>query len=321
MRDVTKFTLLDIKCDCFETLVASFSNWIKGEYRFLFCECLGFEWVKDNLCIGKRIKVKKGNIIEHAVENGLVVDFHIDVDESKLKYLLKSFTPIILEIDTYDCYWRDSYKKLHESHYVIAWDIDVYSKSIVCTDTFPRKDNLKIDYGFILNTAKRAITIIENVKEFQFYSPQKCISKLVSNINRSDEARMLNQMKKFIQEFPNLIDLAQEMYGYESLEIFYIPIVSNLKKISWSFYQFQYLLKYVSDIKLDDCYCLADDIIKSFEFMANYIILRILRKENIVQTSTLLKYLRKVFCKEEILVKNLLEYCKSYENSSYYTSL
>ena len=137
MRDVSKFKLLDIKGDCFDILVASFTNWIKGEYRFLFCECLGFEYIQNNLCVGKGIYVKKGDIINQVFDNGLLVEFYINICESELKFLLESFNPLIMEFDCYDCYWRDTYRKLHNSHYVIIWNYDKALNELICMDTFP----------------------------------------------------------------------------------------------------------------------------------------------------------------------------------------
>lgn len=321
MRDVSKFKLLDIKGDCFDILVASFTNWIKGEYRFLFCECLGFEYIQNNLCVGKGIYVKKGDIINQVFDNGLLVEFYINICESELKFLLESFNPLIMEFDCYDCYWRDTYRKLHNSHYVIIWNYDKALNELICMDTFPEIHNLKIDCSFAVKKAKRTLVFRENVGKFQLYTPQKCLAKLVSCIRPSYRIIMVEQMQKFIRKLPDSIDLRKEMCGYENLEIFHIPIISNLKRLSWSFSQFQYLLEYVCDEKLNDCYVLANNIIENFEIMINYIILVIIRKEQILMTKTLKKYLGKVVYQEEILMKKLLIYCDYYEDTSYNSSL
>lgn len=321
MRDISEFKLLDIKGDCFDILVASFTNWIKGEYRFLFCECLGFEYIQNNLCVGKRICVKKGDIINQVFDNGLLVEFYIDMYESKLKFLLENFNPLIMEFDCYDCYWRDTYKKLHNSHYIIIWNYDTDLKELICTDTFPQMHNLKIDCSFAVKKAKRTLVFKKNVSNFQLDTPQKCMAKLVSSIGPSYHIIMVEQLQKFIHKLPDSIDLRKEMCGYENLEIFHIPIISNLKRLSWSFSQFQYLLEYVCDEKLNDCYVLANSIIENLEIMVNYIIIRIIRKEYILMTKTLKKYLRKVVCQEKVLMKKLLIYCNYYEDTGYYSSL
>lgn len=320
MNKTNKFQVLDIKGDCFEILIASFCYWLKGEYRFLFCECLGFEFVAKNRHIGKKFKVEKGDIIEHAIQNGLDVKSYVDIDKFELKTLLRKNHLLIIEFDAFDCYWRNSYEKIHDSHYIVVcrWG---ENNNLICIDTFPQKDNLQIKCTFAVNKAKRIISISEDRKQIGVYSPCECIVKLVSYLKHFSENGVLNQMKLFVQELPELIDLKNEMAEYENLDIFYIPIIANLKKLSWAYYQFKNLLSYILNEKLDVCNYLADDIIRELEITTNYIILRFLRKEYVFSTREIKKHLGKVVCKEENLEKNLLAYCENYENVSHNSCL
>lgn len=316
MNKTNKFQVLDIKGDCFEILIASFCYWLKGEYRFLFCECLGFEFVAKNKYIGEKFKVKKGDIVEHAIRNGLEIKSYMNLDTFELKTLLRESHLLIIEFDAFDCYWRNSYEKVHDSHYIVVWKWGE-NDSLICIDTFPQKDNLQIKCTFAVNIARRIISICEDEKRNGVYSPYECIEKLVSFLNHFSDYGMLNEMKRFVQELPETIHLKDETDGCENLDVFYIPIIANLKKLSWSYYQFKNLLSYIANEKLDVCNYLSDEIIRELEITTNYIILRILRKENVFSAHEIKKHLGKVVCKEENLEKNLLAYCESYENISH----
>ncbi|MCL2050380.1 MAG: hypothetical protein FWG91_01415 [Lachnospiraceae bacterium] len=291
-----KFMLLDIKCDCFDMLIASFAAWLKNEYRFLFTECIGFHFNMEGRTLGDKIMKSKGDIVDIAIRHGIDIKI-LDINQlGKERFLayLKVYNPVILEVDGYDCYWRDTFQKIHRSHYILLVKFDIESASLSCIDTFPTKEGVTIKLDFAMQRAKRFIYVSADENEIvKLESKNYLVPSTERYMQKDGIGTFFDHMDLFINSIESQIDLENEIKGISVSDIIYVPLIWNLKNQSWSYAQFQYLLEYINAKELDNMERVIEEIIKSWEIVIGIIAMKIIRKEKIMNAEKMKGYLRK----------------------------
>ena len=309
MRDVSQFKLLNIKGDCFDIIVSSIVAWLKGEYRFLFKKCLGFAYNTIYSCIGERMNPYKGDIIEAAIDNRIKVNFYKKINYGLLFSLVKEVNPLMLEVDGYNCIWRNTYQKIHKNHYILVFDYSEEIEQFICMDMFPENNNLRLSPEFIMENTIRIISLSEDRIGYQILEAEDYLSQIVLSFHRDCTISSMQHLRIFIEKLPGIIDLKKELLGYEEVDVVYCPIVWNLKSIIWSFNQFLYLLNFISPNKMKKFIDIVKKIIINFEIITNQIIMRIIRKEYLLSTDKMKRYLGKVLSDEEKLIEGLELFC------------
>lgn len=309
MRDISQFEVLNIKSNCFDILISSFVSWLKGEFGFLYKKCLGFTYLPGSKRIGESICVQKGDIIEEALSNGVFINFYENITESKLLMLLREFNPLILEIDGYLCSWRNTYQKIHKPYEVLVFEYDARNRQFICMDIFQRNHNLRLSMEFILKNFTRIISVSGDSKKYEKLEAQNYLISVVSNLCPACATSSTQHLYSFTYDLPEVIDLQQEIEGYEEVDIINCPIVWNFKNIAWSFYHFIYLLNFISKVEMKEFIDISKKILNYFELISNLLIYRIIKKQFLFSTNLIKKYLWRSVCEEELLIKKLLMYC------------
>lgn len=288
MSQINEFKLLDIKSDCFDMIIASYAKWLKGEYRFLFSNSLGFGFNDSERKLGDKIYVDKGDIIEPVIKNGMQVIFY-NKNTEEIHASVNRDHPVVVELDEYCCYWRLNYQKIHKKHYVILLSYSYNSNVYSCLDTIPNSTNLILSNEFVRNNAKRIYSIFDNgndICETDFYNAFFPIITKYSSIG------MWVQYSMFIDAIDNC-SLQEEMKGYEDVDVIHIPLIWNMKNIAFSYNLFQNYLEYVDQDRLTYLIDKLHTIKQYWDIATNILIISFVRKKFDFPREDVKEYLRK----------------------------
>jgi len=308
MRDISNFSLLDIKGDCFDMIIASFAQWLKGEYRFLFIDCLGFNILETGNTLGERIYVDKGDIIDAANKNGIATDFYesCDLDINKITYLLNEYNPLVLELDEYDCYWRKNYLKIHRKHYVLLLEYSLTLVKLKCIDTFPNDDTLTLPGEFVKEKVSKIICLSDNRQPTKKYNLSESIAPTIEKFNNSNKiGSMWDRYFLLVEEMITSFSLESEVQGFEDVDIIFTPIIWNLKSILFSFNQYQYFLEFINTEITKPLIQQLELIMHSWEIATNIMTLSIIRKDYSFKKEKVQEYLRKAIDEEKRFIDQL----------------
>lgn len=296
MRDISNFNLLDIKGDCFDIIIASFAQWLKDEYRFLFIDCLGFNVLETGNTLGERIYVDKGDIIDAANVNGIGTSFYEsgDIDINKIISLLNDYNPLVLELDEYNCYWRKNYLKLHRKHYVLLLDYSLSAAEFKCIDTFPNDETLTLPEEFVSEKFSKIICLINNKSPIKKYILSECITPTIVKFNiRNKLGSIWDRYFLMVEEMITSFSLEEEVQGFEDVDILFIPLIWNLKSILFSFNQYHYYLEYIDNEITRPLIHQLDLITENWEIAINILTISIIRKNYCFPKDRVQNYLRK----------------------------
>lgn len=296
MRDISNFNLLDIKGDCFDIIIASFAQWLKGEYRFLFIDCLGFNILETGNTLGERIYVDKGDIIDAANKNGIGISFYEsgDIDINKITSLLNDYNPLVLELDEYDCYWRKNYLKIHRKHYILLLDYSLSMAEFKCIDTFPNDDTLTLPEEFVSEKVSRIICLFDNKSPIKMYKLSEYITPTLVKFNICSKfGSIWDRYFLLVEEMITSFSFEDEVQGFEEVNILFIPLIWNLKSILFSFNQYQYYLEYIDNEISRSLIYQLDLIEENWEIAINILTISIIRKNYCFPKDKVQNYLRK----------------------------
>ena len=238
------FKLLNIKSDCFDMIIASYTMWFKGEYRFLFFDSLGFSYSETSVRFGDRFFVDKGDIVEIAMQHDIKIILYDNLSEKNISEMLVEHS-IVLELDEYNCYWRDNYKKIHRKHYVILMKQDEYFERYKCIDTFPNGYELLLSKVFITENAMGFFAISDDVSQY-IRTKTDCCNSIHLLVEKFSQKNIYEQYIMFLNGIDDCV-LAKELEGFENVNVIHVPLIWSLKSIVFSYYQFQYYLEYIND--------------------------------------------------------------------------
>lgn len=282
MRDISNFNLLNIKGDCFDVIVASFANWLKGEYRYLFIDCLGFGLLESGTTIGEKIFVSKGDIVSVANKNGIEITVYDmkNLSVTDLYSLLSMFNPIVIEFNEYDCSWRKNYKKLNRKHFVLVLKYCQESEDFICIDTIPTDNSLKISQKQIISHAKKIICFSNNMDPIADIDVEKSLLYPMRIFSSKDKfGSIWDRFNLFIDDMLTWDSLKQELQMYADVDIVNMPLIWNLKNIQFSFTQYKLFLEYTGFDETGSLFEIIDRITKKLEIAINVLILSIIRDE------------------------------------------
>jgi hypothetical protein len=311
MRDISNFSLLDIKGDCFDMLIASFTAWLKGEYRFLFTESLGFRFNKEGHTLGDKIIIAKGDIVDIAIRNGMIIKINkaSTVSQEALLSMVDTYSPIILEIDGHDCPWRNTFQKIHRLHYILLLKYDTHANTFSCIDTFPTNNDLTISLDFMLKRAKRFIVLLtDDKKVIRLKHKDYFLTTIERYSNKDVIGSYFDHLNLFIESFGNTIDLQKETKGLDAIEMIHVPLIWKLKNYVWSFSQYQYLLEYINEKDFGELKNILQKIINCWEIVISILAMKIIRKDTLVYTEKIQEYIKKAVKDEELFIERLSTY-------------
>ncbi|MBS5842957.1 MAG: hypothetical protein KIC77_05685 [Clostridiales bacterium] len=295
MRDVSKFELLNVKGDCFDIIVASFAKWLKGEYRHLFIDCLGFGLSESGETVGEKIFVAKGDIIATANKNGI----NTSVYNMKNLYitdiccLLCELNPIVMEFDEFDCSWRKNYRKLHRKHFILIFKYCIETGSFICTDTIPTDGYLKLSQEYIASFAKKVICLSDNMNPIAPIDMKQSLSYSIRKFSDRDKfGSIWDRFNLFIDDMLTIKSLEKESLLFTDVDIVNMPLIWNLKNIQFSFEQYKLFLNFTSFSGTKELFELINGIIKDLEIAINVLILSIIRNEYFLSIEKVRSYLR-----------------------------
>jgi hypothetical protein len=308
MRDISDFNLLDIKGDCFDMIIASFAQWLKGEHRFLFIDCLGFNILQVGNTLGERIYVDKGDIIAAANKNGIATDFHDseDLDINKIVSLINEYNPLVLELDEYDCYWRKNYLKIHRKHYVLLMEYSEVSTKFKCIDTFPNDATLTLLREFVTEKVSKIICLSDTKETTKKNNLIESLAPTMQKFNNSNKfGSIWDRYFLLVEEIIASCSLEREVQGFEDVEIIFTPLIWNLKNVLFSFNQYQYFLEYIDAEVTKPLIQQLELIMQSWEIAINIFTLSIIRKDYSFKKDKVQKYLRKAIDEEKKFIDQL----------------
>ena len=308
MRDITKFNVMDdLPSDCFDMLVASFANWLRQDYRFLYAECLGVKIDRKGKSLGEVLQIDKGDILKLAFQNGLAVHIHpmTDMHMKELLCLLYQFNPLMAELDEYDCNWRKNYQKLHRCHYILLQRYEESEKQFICTDTYPTQDNLVLSVEFIMNHVRRLLCFWDNKKTVPAPVAHLCLQSVFEKYRTKDEIGTVKDRMEWIAAHLGRWRIANEIEGYEDVDLLYIPVIWKLKNIQWSYKQFALFLSFIAQDTSEISQVYVSEILACWEIIVNAVSLNILRKSETLPVTTIRSNLRKAVYIEELMFEEL----------------
>lgn len=299
MNKLKEFKILDIKSDCFDLIVASYAKWLKGEYRFLFSNSLGFGFNNSKSKVGEKIYVDMGDIIELANNNGIQVVFYKNIED--IGMVLNGGYPVVVELDEYYCYWRINYQKLHKKHYVILLEYYYDSGFFSCLDTMPTLTNLSLSNDFVLNNSQRLFSFLNNNNSICTIDLNNAFSHTISKFSREE---IWNQYSMFVESMDNC-SLRYELKGYEDVDVIHIPLIWNMKKISFSYNLFQSYLEYVKKDKLMHSINKLHTIKQNWDIATNILTISFVRNDFDFPKDKVKEYLRKAIYEIKGLIGQL----------------
>ncbi|MDF2841824.1 MAG: hypothetical protein K0R00_250 [Herbinix sp.] len=289
MRTNNNFYLIDIKSDCIDMIISSYTLWLNNEYRYLFTECLGFKIDHEQNTWGNRIIIDKGDLLDIAIREKMLKAIQIkreDLNLSSLIDLTAEYSPILIKIDEYKCKWRKNYKKIHKNHFLLVTEYTDKSGVFRCIDTYPTDYNLILSYDEIRDNSIEILCIDSNVgglinKSKHLFDP------IITKLQHKDYiGTMLDRKLYFAQQIRYNFEIKDELYGYENLDIIEIPIVRKFKSIAWSWHQIKYLLEYMNDCEMNQLFNILEHIIIEWEKITNILVMKIIRLDsNIINIS------------------------------------
>lgn len=308
MRDISKFIVMDdLPSDCFDMLVASFSKWLRKEYRFLYAECLGLKIDPKGKSLGDVLQIDKGDILNFASKNGLAFQIHpmANMHKKELLRLLSQFNPLMAELDEYECRWRKNYQKLHRFHYILLHRFEETEDWFICTDTYPTQNNLALPVEFIMNHVRRVLCFWDNKKTAPAPVVHLCLQSVFEKYRTKDEIGTVKDRLEWVSDHLDRWRIANEVKGYEDVDLFYIPVIWKLKNIQWSYKQFSLFLSFIGQDTLEILQMYVSEILACWEIIVNAVSLNILRKSETLPVTTIQSNLRKVVYIEELMFEKL----------------
>lgn len=272
MSIINDFELLNIKCDCFDLIVASYAYWTKGEYRFLFSNPLGLGINDNGEPLGNKVYLNKGDIVELAKQNGIDILFYTP-EYKKLRCSVNKDNPVIVELDEYNCYWRKNYHMLHKKHYVVLTNYSLSSNDYFCIDMFPNSKKLTLTHEFITSNAKGFISFATN--KTRIVKPQLQYA-FFETVNKFSDSKAWEPYYTFIDEIQNC-SLLDEIKGYDNVDVINVPLVWKLKNIIFSYCQFKYYMEYIDKEKTVIMVDVLNKIKQYWEIATNIIIISFFR--------------------------------------------
>lgn len=320
MRDIADFRLLDdLPSDCFDMLVASYSQWLKKEHRFLYAGCLGAKFNTRGATLGDILTVDKGDILDNAQSNGLAVRVcpKSCLSAEKLRNLLDRYNPLMAELDEYDCAWRANYRKLHRYHYILLRGFVQEEDRFLCIDTYPTRDDFSLPAAYIVKHVLRILCFWDDHKIPPISDPRRFLKTAIqkyygSNVAQSDRERLERLAARF-----DALSVADEVKGYEDAAPLYVPAIWKLKNIQWSYKQFEMLLAYIGMDQSQKIQEYLSEISVGWEILTNALTLRIIQKSAVLPAAAILENLRKAINFEELMFMELrymydYGYCNHY---------
>ncbi len=131
--------IFDNSFNCYETVIASMTNWWFDGYEMLFLNAWGFSYdPSGSLLFGKRMDARKGNILLplETYYGARTVD-HVMKSSSALNFIEKETLgnrPVILNTDIFWCPWNSKYKRIKDSHSVVVIGVDRSLQYLYCID-------------------------------------------------------------------------------------------------------------------------------------------------------------------------------------------
>lgn len=214
------------------------------------------------------------------------------------------FTPLILNIDTYDACWSKAYKKYHLQHFCII--IEKSDCDIKILDPYYTDKILRVNSHSIENCNYRIITLERDATTTVMPSSEQIIQIIKNEFNKKqyNGSNTIESIRTFAQDFILYFDYKKD---YLNMGKGFSPLCIQLENIAFSRKNLSLLLqKYVFNKELNFMH-------KEFEQL--YVLWRQLLEdicsgyinENILK-SQIGKKLENIACIEDNLYKKILEY-------------
>lgn len=291
---------------CEQALLKAVAKYYQRDYQMIFSDSWGFNYSYDEKSIGKKLSPGYAGkkLINYYFFHGIKVQntmmssiqdfnlfFHNNISKS----------PILIEYDTFYCFWNRLYKKMHNFHMLLILDIakDGY---YLCIDQYTNKPmKIKIHKNW-----KGRVSTFELCSEVS----SKKENYLVELKNQGEfliQQNMIANLESFIKDLTELSGYTEELIFENRIDPSMSPLILNLERIKNQRMCFKEYLEYLnkknifhSDIK---------ELISDFESISNkYHILKMMIFKEMIQGSVQDKstVLRKLLNLEKNTLKKFL---------------
>lgn len=308
--------------DCLTGLLTAFADCMNVDYRFCFSKNLGFYfWDTEGKLLSEKIHFCRPYSFFDMYEKYC----NIYISERKHDDLcsLKNYSrntletsPVIFEVDAFNCPWCPVYKKFHFDHHLMI--VDINENSFFCFDSyFPEKGIQKLSFPNLLNWSgsSKTLKIIEQPHTYNGFKYYFEIKETVAYLEHID---YILQLKKFQKYMSNEDDLFCNFKGYETGPN-HAPFFLILRTLVMQKKQFLLVLDFLKDICTDNEYKIIDEIIVLYNEIKNlYSSIHTICLKQIISkkkdTSGIVALFDKIIEKEELAL-SLLKECTSNQKS------
>jgi hypothetical protein len=237
--------------DCIQGLIVAVAEYKNWNYKLMYLRCWGFEYDNekgDGKLIGERISRDCYDWIDvlekyHGIRTNFYKNENHVLLSKKIQEKIYDDKPVILHLSTFWCPWNYAYKKYHMSHYCLAIGINEDLKKIICIDPYMTDAIQSLDFEDIMHVEDYGILELEsnNSNEWEI---KEVLNEVINKIDANTKYKnMFDSMLLFADELENSDILKSELTGYS--DIYMIPIIREIKKISASRKAFAETLDYI----------------------------------------------------------------------------
>jgi hypothetical protein len=197
--------------DCLTGLCVAYANFLEKDYRICFAKTLGYYMLDmdDHLLLNRMHFCRPYSffdLLERYCNMYLIETKHENFESLK-KHTMEGIksSPIIFNIDAYDCPWCPVYHNYHFDHYLMIVDID--QDAFYCYDSyFPSKGIQKFLYTELTNWSgiSKSFLVVNDCENYQDYKRE--LIETLDYVDVIDYIQQIERLKNFVCHKDILLD-------------------------------------------------------------------------------------------------------------------
>jgi hypothetical protein len=239
---------IDKNLSCQQALLVSYAKYIGCSADMIFAESWGFGYNKEEKLIG--IKMNPGyrpvRLENFKIFHGINTTLYDIADIKELMEFYRSNiskSPMIIDVDVYNCNWNIAYRKYNIKHYCLITGYDANNEAFICIDPFSTADKVYLPIEE-LNNWQGKVSVFE--QEAVAAKRSDYIDELNKCIYHINDSEMFSNLEEFRRDMTYTDSIYSEVSAYE--DYFAVPLQKVTKAISGQRNCYLYFLDYVSKV-------------------------------------------------------------------------
>lgn len=269
--------------DCIDCTISNMFNIFNEDYRIVFINCFGFEYLKKQHFLDDIIASSLVPI--HEIINKYTnLNYHIDfICKDKLEdYIVNSLKDkpcISINMDAYYLHWNPYYRINHRPHNILVHSYNRNNKELVVYDTFLKPGQLMLNYKDLEEGYKFSFYLEQkdNKREINYYFLFDCLKEAINETSTERKSKL----EVFLE---NLLHFEYTDYDVKTIDS--TDFIISFSNFIWSRYKAIDYLNLISEktyINVNNIIVEIQKCIKLWEKLRNLIVKDIILKSNICE--------------------------------------